>query len=126
MGTLKDEQAKAVKKYFLDQMDERTDKLRSAAIWDLFYGPCTAEYYKDAHDLSDWPGYASALEQLEEWADVNLTSVWVSEDCDVRTSKPEGEMGEGGLVESHGWTEYDLKSVKSIVFWKLVSDGGMN
>lgn len=123
---MRDDQAKAIKKYFLDQMDERTVKLRDAAIWDLLYGPSTAEYYAETHDTKDWPGYVSALKHLEDWADVHLMDVWVDEDGDIRTTEPEAEMVDGELVEPYGWTQYSRKSVKSIVFWKLVSDGGMS
>lgn len=126
MGTLRDEQAKAIKKYFIDQMDERTVKIRDCAIWDLLYGPHTVEYYRDTHDFDDWPGYVSALQHLEEWADANLMTVWVDEDGDISTKEPEGETIDGDWVEPEGWSQYDTKSVKSIVFWKLVSDGGMS
>lgn len=127
MGTLRDTQAKVIKKHFLDQMDERTTRLRDAAIWDLHFGPFTAEFYKESHELADWPGYVSALEHLENWASQHVVEVWVDEDGDLSTTEPAPETTDDGEVLALGeWTLYDRRSVKSIVFGKLVSDGGMS
>jgi hypothetical protein len=121
VGTVKDEREKAIKKYFLEQMDERTDKLRSAAIWDLHFGPCSAEYYRDAHELKDWPGYASALQELEDWADLNLVTIWVGDwSGSILTQEPE-PMDDPG-----DYTQYDRKALKRIIFERLVTDGGMS
>jgi hypothetical protein len=121
----KDEEV--VKKHFLEQMDARTDKLRSAALWDLYYGPYDAEYYEDTHELENWPGYVSAIKELEDWADAHLCDVFYNTMTgEVSTNEPEAEEIDGELVEPEDWVKYERKSLYLIVFRELVSDGGMH
>lgn len=109
----------AVKKHFLAQMDTRIDKLRSAALWDLHYGPHNAEYYADAHELENWPGYVKAIEELEEWADAHLSQVFYNtETGEITSTEPDEEIED--------WTRYDRKALYLIVFRELVSYGGMS
>jgi len=109
----------AVKKHFLAQMDERIDKLRSAALWDLNFGPYDAEYYENAHALKDWPGYMKAVEELEDWADDHLSEVFYNiETGEFSSVEPDEEIED--------WVRYERKSLYLIVFRELVSDGGMS
>jgi hypothetical protein len=115
-----------VKKHFLDQMDKETDALRSMAIWDLLYGPFSAQYFTETGHEVEYPGYSKALERLEEWADLHVVEVWVDEDGFVVDTEPQAEEVDGELVEPYGYTHFDRKSVKRAVFERLVSDGGMS
>jgi hypothetical protein len=113
---------KVVKKHFLDQMDERMIKLRNCANYDLHFGPHNAEYYRDSAELEDWPGYVTATDQLEEWAQDKMQTVWVDiQTMEVFTTEPEEtEFSDEDIYK------FDRRDLGKIVFGKLVTDGGMS
>lgn len=117
--TVRDQVEKAVRQFFFTKMDAQTDKLRSAALWDLHFGPYDAEYYKDAHELESWPGYSSAVEKLEEWSSENLMKVWVdTQTMEVLETEPDEEFLDDIYV-------FDRGDVARLVFKQLITDGGM-
>lgn len=118
--SIRDEVENVVRKFFMDKMDKRTSDLRHCALFDLQFGPMPAEYYRDSADVSDWPGYTSAVETLETWASENLMAVWVDpQTMDVMEVEPEVDL----LSEVY---HFDRRDVAKIVFRTLVTHGGMS
>ena len=111
---------KAVKKFFLEKMDDEHTKLRNCALYDLHFGPMGKQYYADSADFPNWPGYTEAIAKLEEWASTNLSPVWVdAQTMEVLTAEPEEDYGDSIYA-------FDRAGVAKAVFWKLVTDGGMS
>lgn len=109
--------SKTIVDHFLDQMDQGTRDLRHCALYDLYFGPNSAEYYAESAGMKDWPGYTRAVEALEEWARLYLTAVWVDEEGHVLSVKP--------LEADSRYVYADKQDVARIVFGALISDGGM-
>lgn len=118
--SIRDEVEKAVRKFFFAKMEKRVMGLRSAALWDLNFGPYGADYYKDAQEVENWPGYTSAVEELEAWASENLAKVWVDpQTMEVLETEPEEDI----LSETYG---FERRDVARIVFKELIAHGGMS
>lgn len=114
-----------VQKHFLALMDDRHKALRRCALHDLFFGPLDSDSY-ESDDLKEWPGYVKAVEELEDWADTNVSEVWLDDAGNILDKEPEGETIDGTWVEPDGITHFAKKAVYLIVFRELVSDGGMS
>jgi len=116
-----DKAEEAVRKHFIEEMDDRTKSLRFCALFDLHFGPMGAEYYKDSHEFSDWPGYVSAVSELEAWAEGRIADVWVDlETMFVASLPPDNEE----MLEEY--RHFTTKQVAIAVFRELVTDGGMD
>jgi len=119
--SIRDQAVKAVREFFFEKMDPRTKSLRGAALWDLHFGPYDAEYYKDAQEVENWPGYTSAVEALETWSGDNISEVWVDiQTMEVLTDTPPDDMLGKDIYH------FERGDVRRAVFKELVTDGGMN
>lgn len=119
--SLHESAVKAVRTFFIEKMDKRTQDLRSAALWDLHFGPYGAEYYKDSQEVENWPGYVDAVEALETWSGENITEVWVDiQSMEVLTDTPPDDMLGEDIYH------FERKDVRRVVFKELVTDGGMS
>lgn len=98
----------------------------NAANFDLYYGP------RPNCDDDEYPyiNFSNATRVLSEWAEENLSEIWVDTNCDeIFTKEPEGEVDEFEDKEGnvrHEWIEpcwedirhYSYLEVKKIVFGK--------
>lgn len=118
----RDKLEEAVRRFVFERMDARVEKLRGCALWDLHFGPYGVEYYQETHGLETWPGYSSAVEELENWARDNLSTVWVdAQTMDVIDTEPATAD-----YDSDDLYVFERKDVVRIVFKELVSHGGMS
>lgn len=100
-----------VKDHFDKKMDARTRQLREDATFDLWHGPTGAS--------EDYPGYLTALRDLEDWAHKNMSGVWVDMDAgEVLESEP--DRGLDHVLE------FSYMDAARAVFGRLIIDGGMD
>jgi hypothetical protein len=117
---------KAVRDHFKKQMSKRIQKLISAALADLYGGPCS---YRDVRDIFHvrWSGYQNAISELEDWWASNGGEVWYDTQSGfVVETEP---LWAGESDDGDGWPE-DWVFVRSrdaarLVFGALITDGGM-
>lgn len=118
-----------VEKHFEKKMPKKIKNLVSGALMDLHSGPMSKADMRD-HGIKAWPGYSSALKQIRDWADDNISEVWYDMQSGyVEESEPKAWKDEetGEWVEPF-WEDYvhfDRRDVMREVFGSLVTDGGL-
>ena len=97
---------------------KRIEWLINAATYDLYYGPTPAGADIDGHE---YPGFTSALDEIENWFDENVPSeVWFDSDSgEVLESEPEAFEEDGEIIEPF-WEEiYHVDRVRKEMLGKL-------
>jgi hypothetical protein len=112
-------------------MPEDVKNMVRGASFALWYGPFDAEEMA-AQGIEDWPGYATALDQIEAWADDGLPST-LHVDTQAETVC---EALPTVWIDDEDGTEYEpmlddyrtfeRHEIARIVFGELVLSGGLS
>jgi hypothetical protein len=127
MSRMYDKARAAVRQHYIDLMDDKTKKLRSCALFDVNYGPMGVEYYREASEFPEWPGYMAACDQLLEWARENIQDTWFDVQAElVQTDEPQGYKDEDGEWVEPMWEDYvklEDRDIRRAVFGDLIGSG---
>jgi hypothetical protein len=126
----RNENDKLVAKHFREKMPADIQRLANLAYCDLYFGPlqgcdvCGADYTSDCSCDVRWPGFKAAVKRVGEWADAELSDVWLDAFCgQVLESEPQGEID----VETQEYIEpnfeyvyhYETRDVKRVIFGEV-------
>jgi hypothetical protein len=107
----------AVREHFKAKMCEEINRLAAFATYDLHFGPYPEGTREDDFE---YPGWATAADKLQSWAEEHLCSLWIGDETDnVLESEPEPGYYDDEGVWVEEWESYYHLSLREVAqaFW---------